>query len=224
MPTHPTSAGASRAERSRRPGSPRVECHRLGHELGNLLRHDAEANLFLFDLPRRRRADRRRLQKRENVMPITAFQWEDGPNHTQRVHPLGDRNDQNSKRNGCSGWLARWRALDLSICTARGNRSTARCLHGGRPDVVQLGDSEQGTHSDLLGVEDGPAYAAVPGSVCQALTSRRFDLYVAERNWDPTSWRRWHVRLVPKRTHAPQQKCMIIRSPHWQATGWKSEW
>jgi CBS domain-containing protein len=109
-------------------------------------------------------------------MPITAFQWEDGPNHTQRVHPLGDRNDQNSKRNGCSGWLARWRAPDLSICTARGNRSTARCLHGGRPDVVQLGDSEQGTHSDLLGVEDGPAYAAVPGSVCQALTSQRFDL------------------------------------------------
>jgi hypothetical protein len=48
-------------------------------------------------------------------MPITAFQWEDGPNHTQRVHPLGDRNDQNSKRNGCSGWLARWRAPDLSI-------------------------------------------------------------------------------------------------------------
>jgi hypothetical protein len=200
------------------------ECHHLGHELGNLLRHDAEANLFLFDLPRRRRADRRRLQKRENVMAITAFQWEDGPNHTQRAHPLGDRNDQNSKRNGCSGWLARWRAPDLSICTARGNRSTARCLHGGRPDVVQLGDSEQGTHSDLLGVEDGPAYAEVPGSVCQALTSRRFDLYVAERNWDPTSWRRWHVRLVPKRTHAPQQKCMIIRSPHWQATGWKSEW
>jgi hypothetical protein len=136
---------------------------------------------FLFDL-RRRRADLRRLQKRENVMAITAFQWEGRPNHTQRVHPLGDRNDQNSKRNGCSGWLARWRAPDRRICAARGNRSTARRMYGGRPDVVHLGDSEQGTHSDLLGVEDGPAYAAVPRSVRQALTSRRFDLHVAERN------------------------------------------
>src|SRR5262245_6678639 len=118
--------------------------------------------------------------------------------HTACVHPLGDRHDQNSTRNGCSGWLARWRASDRSICAARGNRSTARRLHGGRPDVVQLGDSEQGTHSDLLGVEDGPAYAAVPGSVCQALTSQRFDLYGAERNWDPKfSSRKSHVWTTP---------------------------
>jgi hypothetical protein len=120
--------------------------------------------------------------KREKRDDHHSFQWEDALNYTQRLS-MGDRNDQNSKRNGCSGWLAHWRAPDRSICAARGNRSTARRLHGGCPDVVQLGDSEQGTHSDLLGVEDGPAYAAVPGSVCQALTSQRLDLYVAERNW-----------------------------------------
>jgi hypothetical protein len=116
-------------------------------------------------------------------MAITAFQRKRDGNHsfpvggraqsqTAWVQRLGDRHDQNSKWNGCSGWLARWGAPDRSICAARGNPSTARRLHGGRPDVVQLGDPEQGTHSDLLGVEDGPAFAEVPGAVCQALTDR----------------------------------------------------
>ena len=113
--------------------------------------------------------------------------------NTACVHPSGDRND----RNGCSGWLARRGAPHRGICAARGNRSTARRLHGGRPDVVQLGDSEQGTHSDLLGVEDGSAYAAVPGSVCQALTDRLTD-----------------VRLTPKGANSRHLGRCVYRKPH----------
>jgi hypothetical protein len=145
----------------------------------------------------KRESSTKKTKKRDGDHSFPMEGW--AQSHTARVYSLGDSNDQSSNRNGCSGWLARWRAPDRSICAARGNRSTARRLHGGRPDVVQLGDSEQGTHSELLGVEDGSAYAAVPGSVCQALTNQRFDLYVAERNWDSM------LRYCPDANSDPQE-------------------
>ena len=45
------------------------------------------------------------------------------------------------------------------------------------------------------------AVRQLPGSVCQALTSQKFDLYVAERNWDLQEFSNdgfWHIRDIAK--------------------------
>ena len=75
-------------------------------------------------------------------------------------------------RDLCSGHASNGR-----ICTVGGDQGEARGLHGRRHLAVQLGNPEQGAHSDLLGIENGTAFAALPGTICKlsaaALTARR---------------------------------------------------
>jgi hypothetical protein len=64
-------------------------------------------------------------------------------------------------------------------------------LHGGRYYAVQLGDPEQGTHSGLLGLENGTANAALPGTVRQALTAQAQLGRLAESKYGATVF--WHA-------------------------------
>lgn len=90
------------------------------------------------------------------------------PRGREMIGLRGNRHDLASMWNASSGRLVDRNPSDRGICPARGDRGETRSVHGRCHLAVHLGNPEQGAYSDLLGIENGPADAALPSTICQA--------------------------------------------------------